>query len=187
MKAGQLKLRRAEFRSWLSSRRDVIVGRSADERLCPLATWLFDLTGTGYEVGRNGFYWPIQETSQARRLPTWALRFVRALDYTFTGWCVTGGEALTLIEDAIVQSNRCMKSTGHHLTSLPDVNETSVCDDGTSYCVHCKRIFVCPDCRLDLALWYLAYRCSAHRSPPLQVQAGAFRQKKTASPSLPNR
>jgi hypothetical protein len=98
---------------------------------------------------------------------------------------VTGEEALTLIEDAIVRETLCVKPVGHSLVLAHKYDGVSFYANGTSCCLHCHRVFVCPGCRPDHPPRYIVYRCSSHRPPctvvgqPLEIDD--FGQKKTAS------
>ena len=96
-----------EFRRWLQSLADKVVGRACDDGDCPLAKYLIDITGVNISVGNKTIFYtsdlskdgsePLAWPSIA--LEAWAESFIRHLDNTYDDeddgeTYVTGAEAL---------------------------------------------------------------------------------------------
>jgi hypothetical protein len=94
-------VKRALFHRWLASLPpETLVGRPCDDARCPLALWL---RASGYpEAQVGGIYWQETQFAPTRRLPNWALAFVRSIDdrlrQGFLGTELTAATALAYLE-----------------------------------------------------------------------------------------
>jgi hypothetical protein len=86
-----------QFRAWLLSRQNEVVGESGNSWECPLAHWLSAAYGRPMWVGL-GEYNSLENTEFGVSCPQWASRFESLVDNTFAGLPVTGLEALSLLE-----------------------------------------------------------------------------------------
>lgn len=81
---------RDAFRQWLEEFPDLaVVGHARRAYDCPLARWL----GGGAEVGRTD----CRHRGHPRRLPPWAVEFVRLIDTAVPGTPITAAAARDIL------------------------------------------------------------------------------------------
>jgi hypothetical protein len=71
-------LEKEAFRSWLQTHADVWVGVPCMTDGCPLAVYLYEVTGRRWHVSILGY--TTEDRREAYPLPRWAKEFVKAID-----------------------------------------------------------------------------------------------------------
>jgi hypothetical protein len=90
------------FEAYLASGLDLVVGCTADERLCPLAHFYSLYYETPALVTFGGCVRAIDGDRLLCHLPSWAMVFTLAVDFTHSAFEITGQQALALLNGGVL-------------------------------------------------------------------------------------